>query len=120
MASSRVATGNDDYSSDVYVFEVPVRVWHWIHALAITVLAITGYLIANPLPSMGGEASDSFLMGNIRLIHFITAMVFAVGQQVCEGIAGRAGLARRVLEAPLSRSADVLVPYTQGREVPRP
>ena len=44
-----------------------------------TVLAITGYLIASPLPSMGGEASDSFLMGNIRMIHFIAAMVFAVG-----------------------------------------
>jgi Ni/Fe-hydrogenase 1 B-type cytochrome subunit len=79
MATSRVATGNDDYSSDVYVFEVPVRIWHWIHALAITALAITGYLIANPLPSVSGEASDSFLMGNIRLIHFSAAMVFAVG-----------------------------------------
>ena len=28
---------------------------------------------------MSGEASDSFLMGNIRLVHFSAAMVFAVG-----------------------------------------
>jgi len=63
----------------LYVFEAPVRIWHWVHALAIVVLAITGYLIASPLPSMSGEASDSFLMGNIRLIHFSAAMVFAVG-----------------------------------------
>ena len=79
MASSRAAASEREYIGDVYVFEVPVRIWHWVHALAITTLAITGYLIANPLPSMGGEASDSFLMGNIRLIHFSAAMVFAVG-----------------------------------------
>ena len=79
MASSRAAASNQEYIGEVYVFEVPVRIWHWVHALALTVLAITGYLIANPLASMSGEASDSFLMGNIRLVHFITAMVFAVG-----------------------------------------
>lgn len=79
MATSRVATGNEGYTGEVYVFELPVRVWHWLHALAITVLAITGYLIANPLLTTVGEASDSFLMGNIRLIHFSAAMVFAVG-----------------------------------------
>lgn len=78
MASTGVATSND-YTGNVYVFEAPVRIWHWVHAIAITVLAIIGYLIANPLPSMSGEASDSFLMGNIRLVHFISAMVFAVG-----------------------------------------
>ena len=79
MATSTATTDSHGYSGSLYVFEVPVRIWHWIHALAIVVLAITGYLIASPLPSMGGEASDSFLMGNIRLIHFVTAMVFAVG-----------------------------------------
>ena len=79
MASSRAAASDQEYVGDVYVFEVPVRIWHWVHALAITTLAITGYLIANPLPSVSGEASDSFLMGNIRLIHFSAAMVFAVG-----------------------------------------
>lgn len=35
--------------SAVYVYEAPVRLWHWINALTITVLAITGYFIANPL-----------------------------------------------------------------------
>jgi len=29
----------------VYVYQTPVRIWHWVNALAITVLAITGYLI---------------------------------------------------------------------------
>lgn len=62
----------------VYVFEAPVRIWHWVHALSILVLAVTGYLIANPLPSIGGEASDYFLMGNIRYIHFVAAYVFSI------------------------------------------
>ncbi len=35
----------------VYVYEAPVRLWHWINMLAILVLAITGYLIGNPLPT---------------------------------------------------------------------
>lgn len=63
----------------VYVFELPVRVWHWVHALSIAVLAITGYLIANPLSGPEGEASENFLMGNMRLVHFIAGYVFAIG-----------------------------------------
>ena len=63
----------------LYVFEAPVRIWHWLHALSIVVLAVTGYLIANPLPSIGGEASEHFLMGKLRMIHFIAGYVFAIG-----------------------------------------
>lgn len=63
----------------IYVFEVPVRVWHVTHALSLVVLSVTGYLIANPLASVGGEASEHFLMGNIRMIHLISAYVFTVG-----------------------------------------
>ena len=63
----------------LYVFEAPVRIWHWLHAISIVVLAATGYLIANPLPSIGGEASQHFLMGNLRMIHFIAGYVFGIG-----------------------------------------
>jgi Ni/Fe-hydrogenase 1 B-type cytochrome subunit len=62
----------------VYVYEAPVRIWHWVNALSITLLAITGYLIANPLPSMPGEASDHFVMGYVRFVHFAAGYVFAV------------------------------------------
>ena len=62
----------------VYVYEGPVRLWHWINTLCIVVLASTGYLIASPLPSVAGEASASFLMGYIRFAHFAAAYVFAV------------------------------------------
>jgi Ni/Fe-hydrogenase 1 B-type cytochrome subunit len=63
----------------IYVYEAPVRLWHWINALAITVLGITGYLIGSPLPSVPGEASENFLMGYIRFAHFAAAYVFAIG-----------------------------------------
>jgi Ni/Fe-hydrogenase 1 B-type cytochrome subunit len=81
MATSSGAMGKEFATTKhpIYVFQAPVRAWHWIHALAITVLAITGYFIANPLPTLSGEASDHFLMGYMRLVHFIAAFVFAVG-----------------------------------------
>ena len=63
----------------IYVYEAPVRLWHWINALAMVVLAVTGYFIGKPLPTMPGEASDNFLMGYIRFAHFAAAYIFAVG-----------------------------------------
>jgi Ni/Fe-hydrogenase 1 B-type cytochrome subunit len=63
----------------VYVYEAPVRLWHWVNALAILVLAVSGYFIANPLPTMPGEASDHFLMGYMRFAHFAAAYIFTVG-----------------------------------------
>ncbi|MDP4300280.1 Ni/Fe-hydrogenase, b-type cytochrome subunit [Leptothrix discophora] len=80
------ATGIDDAAvaaapsiKSVYVYEAPVRIWHWVNALAITVLAVTGYVIGAPLPTMPGEASDHFLMGYIRFAHFASGYVLAVG-----------------------------------------
>lgn len=63
----------------VYVYEAPVRLWHWVNALAITVLATTGYLIGQPLPSVPGEASANYLMGYIRFAHFAAGYVLVVG-----------------------------------------
>lgn len=63
----------------VYVYEAPVRVWHWINALAITVLGVTGYFIGSPLPTMPGEASDHFVMGYIRFAHFAAGYLLAIG-----------------------------------------
>ncbi|MDT7833630.1 Ni/Fe-hydrogenase, b-type cytochrome subunit [Aquabacterium sp. OR-4] len=80
------ATGVDDDAvahgsplRSVYVYEAPVRLWHWINALCITVLAITGYFIGQPLPTQPGEASANYLMGYIRFAHFAAAYLFVVG-----------------------------------------
>jgi len=63
----------------VYVYEVPLRLWHWLNALSIIVLCITGYFIGSPLPTVSGEASDNFVMGYIRFAHFAAAYIFFIG-----------------------------------------
>lgn len=63
----------------VYVYQAPLRIWHWINALAIVVLAVTGYFIGSPLPTMSGEASDHFLMGYIRFAHFAAGYILLIG-----------------------------------------
>ncbi|MGL9622899.1 Ni/Fe-hydrogenase, b-type cytochrome subunit [Bradyrhizobium sp. U531] len=69
------AVGTDRQS--IYVYEAPVRIWHWLNALTICLLAVTGYLIASPLPSMPGEASNWYTMGYIRFVHFASGQVLA-------------------------------------------
>jgi len=63
---------------DTYVYEAPVRIWHWVTVICFAVLGVTGYLIGAPLPSIGGEATHSFMFGWIRTIHFTAAMIFIV------------------------------------------
>ncbi len=77
-SDERVVSGGRSIKS-VYVFEAPVRLWHWVNALAITVLAITGYFIGSPLPTQPGEANANFLMGYLRFAHFAAGYVLAVG-----------------------------------------
>lgn len=61
----------------VYVWQLPVRFYHWINALAVSALAITGYLIGAPLAiQSGSEASFSYWFGTVRFIHFLSAFVF--------------------------------------------
>ena len=63
----------------VYVYEAPLRIWHWVNALAIMVLCVTGYFIGSPLPSLSGEAYEHYLMGYIRFVHFAAGYILAVG-----------------------------------------
>lgn len=75
-ADRRTVTRN----TSVYVYEAPVRLWHWINALAIIVLCVTGYLIGSPPPSVDmAEATHQFLFGYIRFAHFAAAMIMTVG-----------------------------------------
>ncbi|GLK63797.1 Ni/Fe-hydrogenase, b-type cytochrome subunit [Paracoccus methylovorus] len=66
--------------TSVYVYEAPVRIWHWINAACIMVLCVTGWLIGSPPPSMQiAEAYDQFVFGYIRFAHFAAAMILTVG-----------------------------------------
>lgn len=67
------------FQAAVYVYEAPLRIWHWMNALAIVVLAVTGYFIGSPLPTLSGEASDHYLMGYIRFAHFAAGYILLIG-----------------------------------------
>jgi len=61
----------------VYVWELPVRFYHWINVLAVVTLAVTGYLIGSP-PALksSAEASFGYWFGTVRFVHFVAAFVF--------------------------------------------
>jgi len=62
----------------VYVYDAATRIWHWVTALCIVVLGVTGYFIGSPPPSLGGEAYQHFLFGYVRMTHFIAGMILGV------------------------------------------
>ena len=62
----------------VYVWEVPVRITHWLIALSLFVLSATGLYIGRPFMTVPGEAGQWFVMGWMQIIHFYAAIVFTV------------------------------------------
>jgi Ni/Fe-hydrogenase b-type cytochrome subunit len=55
------------------VWELPVRIAHWLIFLAIVVLAVTGLYIHRPFLLPLGRTS--FLMGDVRFIHLVSGFV---------------------------------------------
>ncbi len=63
----------------VYVWQIPVRLTHWVNVVCIVILAVTGYYIGNPYIRVSPqEAYSPYFTGLIRFIHFSTAIVFTV------------------------------------------
>ncbi len=62
----------------MYVWELPVRVTHWLIFLSIIVLSVTGFYIGDPFIAVSGPARDHFVMGTMRVIHLYTAIVFTL------------------------------------------
>ncbi len=61
----------------VFVWEAPVRFFHWLNVISILTLIGTGLLIGNPPAIMSGaEATDQYWFGTTRYIHFVTAYIF--------------------------------------------
>lgn len=69
------ATGNFSW---VYVWGAPLRAMHWIAAACVIVLVVTGFYIGRPYFMTAGEASDHYLMGWMRFIHFTAAAVLVM------------------------------------------
>ena len=51
---------------EVYVWELPVRFFHWTNALCIVILILTGSIIAKPLAFMTeNDAYSSYRFGTV-------------------------------------------------------
>ncbi|WP_421620999.1 Ni/Fe-hydrogenase, b-type cytochrome subunit [Alkalilimnicola ehrlichii] len=89
---------------ELYVYEAPLRLWHWVNALCIIVLIATGYFIAHPPASRPGEAIDNYLLGYIRFAHFTAAYIFAIGflARIYWALVGNEH-ARQLFKLPLHR-----------------
>jgi Ni/Fe-hydrogenase 1 B-type cytochrome subunit len=60
----------------VYVWQIPVRITHWLIAVTIVLLSVTGFYIGRPFMTVPGAAGDSFVMGWMKVIHLYSAWVF--------------------------------------------
>ena len=57
-----------------YVWELPVRLTHWVNFLCVTTFIATGLYIGNPY--LHANDSTSYLMGYMRFMHFTAGYVF--------------------------------------------
>ncbi len=62
----------------VYVWDVVVRLTHWIIMLAILILAFTGIYIGKPFFIPTGAEDQQFVMGTVKVVHSYTAIVFTL------------------------------------------
>ena len=76
-ASDVVVTNVPATYRRIYVWEVPVRLFHWINVVTILLLAVTGYLIGNPQAIFqANEAYQQYWFGWVRFTHFAAAYIF--------------------------------------------
>lgn len=61
-----------------YVWQWPIRIFHWVNATCVVVLFATGLYIAEPILAPAGEAYKNFTMGTVRQFHFAFAYIFVV------------------------------------------
>ena len=75
----------------IYVWELPVRLYHGINAVCLVGLCITGYLIGSPINAIhSSEAFQQYWFGWVRFIHFTCAFVwlFNFGARIYWGFVG--------------------------------
>ncbi len=67
-----------EYFRSKYVWQLPIRLCHWITVVSLIALFLSGLYIWHPVLAPAGEPSRHFVMGRIRQIHFAFAYVFLI------------------------------------------
>lgn len=62
----------------MYLWELPLRLMHWLAAIAVVVLVVTGLFIGRPYFMPSGDPSSAYLMGTVRFVHFAAAAVLVM------------------------------------------
>jgi Ni/Fe-hydrogenase 1 B-type cytochrome subunit len=76
LASHRAAPGPRARRA-VRVWDLGVRLSHWTIVASIAVLSVTGYFLANPIPSQG-HGSGNATMATLRSVHLLLAVLFTI------------------------------------------
>jgi Ni/Fe-hydrogenase 1 B-type cytochrome subunit len=58
----------------LYVWQYPLRLFHWGLVISLAVLSFTGYYIHDPF--IVGQLNHPFLMGEFRFVHEVFGMIF--------------------------------------------
>ena len=58
----------------IYLWGWPIRAMHWLAALAIVLLVVTGLYIGKPYFVTSGDTASHYLMGWMRAVHFGAAV----------------------------------------------
>ncbi|MDX9714590.1 MAG: Ni/Fe-hydrogenase, b-type cytochrome subunit [Dissulfurispiraceae bacterium] len=61
---------------NVYVWEFPIRLTHWLNVLSIVMLSVTGIYIGAPF--IHALYTTQYIMGTVRFLHFAFAYLFIV------------------------------------------
>jgi len=62
----------------VYVWDLLVRMTHWIIMICVFMLAFTGVYIGDPFLIPAGPANEQFVMATTKVVHFYTAIIFTL------------------------------------------
>ena len=67
----------------VYVWQAPVRMYHWVNATCVFMLVATGLIIGRPPAFLSAqEASASYWFGWVRFLHFVSAFIMSAAFMV--------------------------------------
>jgi len=62
----------------VYIWDLLVRMCHWIIMICVFMLALTGVYIGDPFLIPAGAANEQFVMATMKVVHFYTAIIFTL------------------------------------------